>query len=216
MYRQTGSPVPACPTGGGAAGRGGQAGTTSVCLAFWFSPVNCHTVKLPFRGCRGTPPVSGHERPTASRDASTDRPGPEGPQRRLHALETRLETLEVGLREQANAIDALRRDLQAQLEWRDQLTMAVAEGIENVQRAERRVRATVARARKELREHGMESAGLEAEWSELRERDGDGGEGEGVPPVQEHVARDPSAPLELGDAYPGAWTQADLELLSEG
>jgi len=54
------------------------------------------------------------------------------------------------------------------------LTLAVAEGIQHVDRAERRIAGTVARARKLLAESGVESPGLEAEAYELRLVDGDG------------------------------------------
>jgi len=54
------------------------------------------------------------------------------------------------------------------------LVFAVAEGIERTERAERRINATVARARKELRKQGFESSGLESEAVELRIVDGDG------------------------------------------
>jgi len=55
------------------------------------------------------------------------------------------------------------------------LTLAVAEGIQHVDRAERRIAGTVARARKLLAESGVESPGLEAEAYELRLLDGDSG-----------------------------------------
>jgi len=68
------------------------------------------------------------------------------------------------------------------------LLQAVADGIERVDRSERRVIATIKRARKELAEHGLESAGLEAEDHDLRLVDGVGGEERGVPPVRDEVA----------------------------
>ncbi len=55
------------------------------------------------------------------------------------------------------------------------LTIAVAEGIERVERYERRIRKTVSRAKKELAEQGVEHSGLEAEDTELRLLDGEGG-----------------------------------------
>ena len=57
---------------------------------------------------------------------------------------------------------------------------ALSEGIERTDRAERRIKATVARARKELRARGMEDPNLESEAFELRERDGERGDESGV------------------------------------
>jgi len=68
------------------------------------------------------------------------------------------------------------------------LTFAVSEGIERTDRAERRVRGVIQRARKELGSRGYEDPGLEAEAYELRAVDGDGGKDGGVPPVSEEVA----------------------------
>jgi len=53
----------------------------------------------------------------------------------------------------------------------DELLIAVDEGIKGVARAENRVQKTVSRARRLLRESGLEHAGLEAEALELREAD---------------------------------------------
>ncbi len=68
------------------------------------------------------------------------------------------------------------------------LTFAVSEGIERTDRAERRVRGVIQRARKELGARGYEDPGLEAEAYELRAVDGDGGKDSGVPAVSEEVA----------------------------
>jgi len=65
------------------------------------------------------------------------------------------------------------------------MTLAIGEGIERTERAERRVRATVQRARKELAGHGFSDPAVEAEAAELHLVDGDGGGGgevQGVPP----------------------------------
>jgi len=69
----------------------------------------------------------------------------------------------------------------------DDLTLAVKEGVNNVQRSERRVRAVVTSARRELADAGFEHPGLEAEHSQLREVDGEGGGEEQVPAVPEVV-----------------------------
>jgi len=66
-------------------------------------------------------------------------------------------------------------------------TLAIDHGISHVKRAQRRINATITRARKELSDLGVESPGLDAEFEELREGDGDGsGEGE-LPAVPEGV-----------------------------
>jgi len=69
-----------------------------------------------------------------------------------------------------------------------ELTFAVSEGIERTDRAERRIRNAIQRARKELSARGFEDPGLEAEAAELRLVDGDGGGEGGVPAVPTEVA----------------------------
>ena len=69
----------------------------------------------------------------------------------------------------------------------DDLTVAVSEGVNNVQRSERRVRAVVTSARRELADAGYSHAGLEAEAGELRDIHADSGNGEEVPAVPESV-----------------------------
>jgi len=75
------------------------------------------------------------------------------------------------------------------------LTLAVAEGIQHVDRAESRIRGVVSRAQRQLRDSNLESPGLEAEAHELRLVDGGPREGEGVPSVPEAVADPPPDPL---------------------
>ncbi len=65
--------------------------------------------------------------------------------------------------------------------------IALAEGIERVDRSERRVKATVARARKELESRGLVDPGVEAESEELRLVDAARGSDRGVYPVREPV-----------------------------
>jgi len=77
------------------------------------------------------------------------------------------------------------------------LTLAVSEGIERTDRAERRVRGVIQRARKELAARGYEDPGLEAEDHELRAVDGDGGKDGGVPTVSEEVAEVEPAPSSI-------------------
>lgn len=75
------------------------------------------------------------------------------------------------------------------------LSEAVASGITNVDRNNRRIEAVVRRARAELADSGLEHAGIEAEVGELHDIDGGGGESDGVLPlpveVDETSAYDP-------------------------
>lgn len=72
----------------------------------------------------------------------------------------------------------------------EDLTLGVAEGIKRVDRAENRVQKTVTSARRQLREAGLEHAGIEAEFEELHTSDEGGSEDQGVLPLQEAVVRD--------------------------
>ena len=101
-----------------------------------------------------------------------------------------LETLQAGA-------DSARFDItEVQKQIRD-LTLAIDEGIQRTDRAERRVRGVVQRARKELAKLGYEDPGLEAEAHELRVVDGDGGGDGGVPAVSEEVAEVEAAPSSI-------------------
>lgn len=68
-----------------------------------------------------------------------------------------------------------------------EFTLAIAHGIQHVDTASRRINATVARARKELSEHGLESPALEAEFEQLRLLDGEGSEEIELPPVPQEM-----------------------------
>jgi len=112
----------------------------------------------------------------------------------LDGITSRLESVEsaptatdrvLNLEELGVAQDAHLDQLTTQIK---DLTFAVAEGIERVDRAERRVRGVIQRARKELGDRGYEDPGLEAEAHELRNVDGDGSKDGGVPAVPEEVA----------------------------
>jgi len=72
--------------------------------------------------------------------------------------------------------------------WRKEIVIAVGEGIERTDRAERRIKASVQRARKQLESLGYVDDGLESEAVDLRLIDGDGSERGGVPPVPAEVA----------------------------
>jgi len=67
--------------------------------------------------------------------------------------------------------DLWRSELDGQMK---QLTLAVSEGIERTDRAEKRVRKTITAARKLLKDSGLEHPALEAEADEIRERDDQG------------------------------------------
>jgi len=75
--------------------------------------------------------------------------------------------------------------------WRKEIVIAVSEGIERTDRAERRIKATVQRARKQLEALGYDDPGLESEAVELRLIDGDGSGKGGVPPVSTGVDEPP-------------------------
>lgn len=95
---------------------------------------------------------------------------------RIH-LEQRLGPLESRIDGVESALGDMERKVK---EW----TFAVEEGIERVSRSERRVIASIKRARKELSDAGFESPSLEAEAEELRIVDGKGSDGRRLPEVQ--------------------------------
>ena len=68
-----------------------------------------------------------------------------------------------------------------------EIVLAVSEGIERTDRAERRIKATIKRARRELESHGLVDPGVEAEADELRLVDGKGSEEGGLQPVRAPV-----------------------------
>jgi len=73
-------------------------------------------------------------------------------------------------------------------------TLAVADGIERVDRAHHRIKATVARAKAELKKLGYSDPGVEAEDRELRLVDGEGSDTGGLQPVQKEVGSPQDAP----------------------
>ena len=108
-----------------------------------------------------------------------------GPDKNVHDLILNLtrtvDTLEAALTTLSNQIVDVEGKLKA-------TNFAVSEGIERTDRAERRIHATIKRARKELKDRGYEDPGLEAEAHELRVVDGGGGGDGEVQPVSEDVA----------------------------
>jgi len=88
-------------------------------------------------------------------------------------------------------IEGLRKDIGADLDEMasriKRLTMAIEEGIERVDRSERRIGATIKRAQEKLALAGYEDPGLEAEAEGLRLLDGEGGGVGQLPTVQPGV-----------------------------
>lgn len=96
-------------------------------------------------------------------------------------------------------LGGLRDDQQTLAEKINDQNLAIAEGIERVDRAERRVRSAVGRARKRMADLGYADDALEAEAESLRTVDAPVGDYEGMQPVSEAVEdRDLSA-------FPGEW-----------
>ena len=85
-------------------------------------------------------------------------------------------------------------------------TIAIAEGIQHVDRAERRVRAAVGRARKRMADLGYEDEGLEAEAAELREIHGDERQDEQLRLMREgmEAAENGNTGRDMS-AFPGRW-----------
>ncbi len=75
----------------------------------------------------------------------------------------------------------------------DILRLAVGQGIEHVDRVESRIQGVVKRARKELRDAGVETPGLDAEAAQLSLVHGEGGEAEAMPIVPPGVGGDVSS-----------------------
>ena len=109
----------------------------------------------------------------------------------LHELRAELtKARELALEALAQSEDALEtRQLARSHEDRlTNLTLAVAEGIAHVERAEARIRATVQRARAQLADAGIESPALEAEGDQLQLLDDAGSGGRRLHAVREDVA----------------------------
>jgi len=124
-------------------------------------------------------------------------------QEELTGYLSRLERLEsaptpgdrvTNLEELASAQERTLTDQQQKIK---DLTFAVSEGIERTDRAERRIRNAIQRARKELASRGFDDPGLEAEAHELRLVDGEGSGDGGVPAVSTEVAEVDGAPSSI-------------------
>lgn len=101
----------------------------------------------------------------------------------LGSVEPSLSTL----RERLACLESLPQEFETLTEKMKDLIFAVAEGIERSDRAERRIHATISRARKELKSRGYEDPGLESEAFELSPVDGGGGGARELPPVPDRM-----------------------------
>lgn len=111
------------------------------------------------------------------------------------------EWIQTSLMDLAKTVDRNAADI-------DKLRLAVSDGIERVDRAEKRVQKTVASARRLVAENGLEHAGIEAEAAEIAERDDAPAASPEMPPLPEYV--EPSGPTGI----PGI-NRADLATLIE-
>lgn len=125
---------------------------------------------------------------------------------RLTALESTVRQLWDGQAIDAPRIEGLeavgqelRKELERMVTWRNEITAAVAEGITRVDRSERRVKASIKRARRQLADLGLVDDGLEAEAGELLEGDEQPSRAREVPPVQPPV----EDPDETPSSIPG-------------
>lgn len=109
------------------------------------------------------------------------------PELELEPIHRELSDLTLALRHITGHSDTQQRELELLKAQTEKFTIALSEGIEHVDRAERRIHATVKRARAKLKDLGYEDPGLDAEAAELRARDGDGSEAAGVQLVPEDV-----------------------------
>ena len=105
-------------------------------------------------------------------------------------------------------LEDLRADIDARLSAYaanlDQLRTAVAHGIENEVRREKRIAATIRRARQELEDSGLRDPALEAEYGQLSVLDGAGSDGSGLPAVSDDLGQDPgSSPENEPSSVPG-------------
>lgn len=113
---------------------------------------------------------------------------------RLEALSHRDGELQADIDQRAAGIESLADHIDGFDEWRKDLVIAVSEGIERTDRAERRIQATVSRARRQLAKLGYEDPGLESEAVELQLVDGERSEKGELPAVPTPVAEDVSKP----------------------
>lgn len=119
----------------------------------------------------------------------------------LEGIGKRLDQLDDFVTKHERELELLEDRLEA---LKAELVLAIAEGIERVDRAERRVKATVQSARRRMERAGYVDDALEAEAEQLELEDARGGGGHGVPPVYDDVADDQPAFDPTG--LPGDWS----------
>jgi len=113
---------------------------------------------------------------------------------RISALVRRDGDLQDGIDRVGQAVTELSGHIDGFDDWRKDLVIAVSEGIERTDRAERRIQATVSRARRQLAKLGYEDPGLESEAVELQLVDGERSEKGELPAVPTPVGEDVSKP----------------------
>lgn len=137
-----------------------------------------------------------------------------GIQDRVDGLETAptpaidLDPIRALVESEAGAIEARLRDHESAFDaldgWKKEILLAVSDGIERTDRAERRISATVRRAKKSLEEAGHYDSGVEAEYLDLRIVDGEGSQP--LPAVQQD--------MELGESHPSSVAGVSAEILA--
>lgn len=118
-----------------------------------------------------------------------------------------LEPLRLALSELEGAVGGLDAQYTHVQNQMDDLKLAVAHGIEHVDRVENRIRAVVRRAKEQLEEAGVTVPGMEAETRQLQLLHEGGGIEEGVPAMHEDVAG--FDPTDL----PGTWRDEDRAVM---
>jgi len=91
-----------------------------------------------------------------------------------------MRSVDVDLHDHAVRMGALEAD-------HEDVRAAVAHGIEDIERVDNRIKATIRRTTKQLEEAGVESPALNAEAEHFRVVDGGGGSESGLPTVPEIV-----------------------------
>lgn len=105
----------------------------------------------------------------------------------LTALRSVVDDNAKALNELRATLERNERAVEAQAKLTQETRLAVSVGIQDVARAENRIKSTIARARAELKKRGLSHAGLEAEVAELRLVNGEGSEDGEVREVSENV-----------------------------
>jgi len=118
----------------------------------------------------------------------------------VRAVEEALETAQIPdpQSDRLEALEALVIEMGTQqASHQKTITVAVAEGIERVDRSERRIKSTVTRAQKELRKRGFQDATLDAEATDISELNEVRGDQLELPSVHENVGATEQAPSSI-------------------